>query len=81
MVDDALQGIQLVTRGEDLFHATHIQRVLQELLGLPVPVYAHHRLILDEDGRKFSKRDAAVTLRALRAGGATLGDIRRRLGY
>ena len=69
VVDDALQGIELVTRGEDLFHATHIQRVLQELLGLPTPGYAHHRLILDEQGRKFSKRNQAVTLRALRAAG------------
>jgi glutamyl-Q tRNA(Asp) synthetase len=75
-----LQGIELVTRGEDLFHATHIQRLLQELLGLRAPAYAHHRLILDESGKKFSKRNAAVTLRALRAEGATLADIRERLG-
>jgi glutamyl-Q tRNA(Asp) synthetase len=79
-VDDALQGIELVTRGEDLFHATHIQRLLQELLGLRAPAYAHHRLILDESGKKFSKRNAAVTLRALRAEGATPADIRERLG-
>ena len=80
VVDDALQGIELVTRGEDLFYATHIQRVLQELLGLGAPVYAHHRLILDETGKKFSKRNAAVSLRALRAGGTTPADIRRLLG-
>jgi glutamyl-Q tRNA(Asp) synthetase len=80
VVDDALQGIELVTRGEDLFHATHIQRLLQELLGLPAPVYAHHRLILDATGKKFSKRDQAMTLRGLRAAGATPADIRKRLG-
>jgi len=80
VVDDALQDIELVTRGEDLFHATHIQRLLQELLGLPAPVYAHHRLILDDMGKKFSKRDQAMTLRGLRAVGATPADIRKRLG-
>ena len=79
VVDDALQGIELVTRGEDLFYATHIQRVLQELLGLPAPEYAHHRLIVDEAGKKFSKRDQGVTLRALRTAGITPTDIRKRL--
>jgi glutamyl-Q tRNA(Asp) synthetase len=54
VVDDALQGVTLVTRGEDLFPATHIQRLLQALLDLPTPGYAHHRLILDAQGRKFS---------------------------
>jgi glutamyl-Q tRNA(Asp) synthetase len=77
VTDDALQGITLVTRGHDLFPATHIQRLLQALLGLPVPRYAHHRLILDPQGRKFSKRDGAITLRNLRLSGATPGDIRR----
>ena len=80
VVDDDLQNIELVTRGEDLFHATHIQRLLQELLGLPAPVYAHHRLILDKTGKKFSKRDQVMTLRGLRAGGVTPADIRKRLG-
>ncbi len=80
VVDDGMQNIGLVTRGEDLFHATHIQRLLQELLGLPAPVYAHHRLILDDMGRKFSKRDQAMTLRGLRTAGATPADIRKRLG-
>lgn len=80
VVDDALQGIELVTRGEDLFHATHIQRVLQDLLGLTAPVYAHHRLIVDENGNKFSKRNEVVTLRALRAAGVTPAEIRKRLG-
>jgi glutamyl-Q tRNA(Asp) synthetase len=79
VVDDAFQGVTLVTRGSDLLPATHIQRVLQALLGLPVPTYAHHRLILDARGRKFSKRDKAVTLRDLRASGETPADIRAKL--
>ncbi|HWF64096.1 MAG TPA: tRNA glutamyl-Q(34) synthetase GluQRS [Rhizomicrobium sp.] len=71
VVDDAHQGVTLVTRGEDLLPAAHVQRLLQALLGYPAPAYAHHRLILDKDGRKFSKRDRAITLRALRAQGLT----------
>ena len=70
-LDDHLQGVTLVTRGEDLFEATHVQRVLQALLGLDVPDYAHHRLITDQDGRRFAKRDKAVTLAALRERGIT----------
>ena len=69
VVDDAFQGVTLVTRGEDLLPASHVQRLLQALLALPAPAYAHHRLILDADGRKFSKRDRAITLQALRASG------------
>jgi glutamyl-Q tRNA(Asp) synthetase len=80
VVDDAFQGVTLVTRGEDLLPATHVQRLLQALLGLPAPRYAHHRLILDESGRKFSKRDRAVTLRALRAAGHTPAEIFAMLG-
>jgi glutamyl-Q tRNA(Asp) synthetase len=79
VVDDAFQGVTLVTRGNDLFAATHVQRLLQALLGLATPEYAHHRLVLDEHGRKFSKRDSSVTLRALRARGATPSEIRARL--
>lgn len=79
VVDDAFQGITRVTRGHDLFEATHIQRLLQALLKLPTPLYAHHRLILDAQGRKFSKRDQAPTLRSLRAQGITPADIRREL--
>jgi glutamyl-Q tRNA(Asp) synthetase len=71
VVDDAFQGVNLVTRGEDLLPAAHVQRLLQALLGYPEPAYAHHRLILDRDGRKFSKRDRSVTLRDLRAAGVT----------
>jgi glutamyl-Q tRNA(Asp) synthetase len=80
VVDDAFQGVTLVTRGEDLLSAAHVQRLLQALLALPEPHYAHHRLILDEQGRKFSKRDHAVTLRALRQAGATPSGIRAQLG-
>ncbi len=79
VVDDAFQGVTLVTRGNDLFAATHMQRLLQALLDLPEPAYAHHRLILDAQGKKFSKRDRSVTLRDLRAGGATPQDIRAQL--
>jgi glutamyl-Q tRNA(Asp) synthetase len=81
VVDDAHQSVDLVTRGNDLFVATHVQRLLQALLGLPAPRYGHHRLILDEDGQKFSKRDHAVTLKALRESGTTPEQIRARLGF
>ena len=80
VVDDAFQGVTLVTRGEDLLPATHVQRLLQALLALPAPAYAHHRLILDEQGRKFSKRDQAATLRSLRQAGVTPQAIFARLG-
>jgi glutamyl-Q tRNA(Asp) synthetase len=79
-VDDALQGITDVVRGQDLFWSTSIHRLLQALLGLPEPVYHHHRLILDADGRKLSKSTEAKSLRELRAGGATPQDIRRMVG-
>lgn len=68
--DDAAQGVTLVTRGEDLFHATHLHRLLQALLGLPSPRYRHHRLLVDGRGKRFAKRDRAATLEALRAQGA-----------
>lgn len=80
VVDDAHQQVTLVTRGEDLLSATHIQRLLQALLRLPEPVYAHHALVLDETGKKFSKRDGAVTLQSLREAGLTPADIRARIG-
>ena len=79
VVDDAAQNVNLVTRGRDLLESTHVQRLLQALLDLPAPRYAHHRLILDEKGRKFSKRDGAVTLKSLREAGATPADIRARI--
>jgi len=80
VVDDALQGVTDVVRGQDLFWATAIHRLLQTLLGLPEPVYHHHRLILDADGRKLSKATQATSLRELRAAGATAADIRRMVG-
>jgi glutamyl-Q tRNA(Asp) synthetase len=80
VVDDAFQGVTLVTRGNDLFAATHIQRLLRALLDLPQPAYAHHKLLLGLQGRKFSKRDHTVTLRDLRAQGVTPDQIRERLG-
>jgi len=80
VVDDAFQGVTLVTRGSDLFTATHLHRVLQSVLGLPPPRYAHHRLIVDDSGMKFSKRNQAVTLRSLRESGVTPAQIRERVG-
>jgi glutamyl-Q tRNA(Asp) synthetase len=79
-VDDALQGVTDVVRGQDLFWATGIHRLLQTLLGLPEPAYHHHRLIVDAAGRKLSKATSATSLRELRAGGATPDDVRRMVG-
>src|SRR5215471_11251067 len=79
-VDDALQGITHVVRGRDLLHATSVHRLLQALLGLPEPIYHHHRLVLDGDGRKLSKSTNATALRALRQSGETATDIRRIVG-
>jgi len=80
VIDDAFQGVTDVVRGQDLFWATAIHRLLQALLGLPEPVYHHHRLILDAGGRKLSKSNMAMSLRELRAEGATPVDIRRMVG-
>jgi glutamyl-Q tRNA(Asp) synthetase len=80
VVDDALQGVTDVVRGEDLFWSTSVHRLLQRLLGLPQPAYRHHRLILDGEGRKLSKSTQATGLRELRAAGATPEDIRRLVG-
>lgn len=79
VVDDAHQGVTLVTRGEDLLPASHVQRLLQVLLDLPEPHYEHHRLILDDAGKKFSKRDKSIALRALREDGWTPEKIRSTL--
>jgi glutamyl-Q tRNA(Asp) synthetase len=68
-VDDGLQGVTLVTRGRDLFAATHIHRLLQALLGLPTPAYRHHVLLTDGSGRRLAKRDRALTVRAMRQAG------------
>ena len=80
VVDDALQGVTHVVRGQDLFWSTSVHRLLQALLGLPAPVYHHHRLILDADGSKLSKSTQATGLRELRAQGMTPADIRRLVG-
>ncbi|MDM9627194.1 tRNA glutamyl-Q(34) synthetase GluQRS [Rhizobium sp. S152] len=80
VVDDALQGVTHVVRGLDLFHATAVHRVLQALLGLPVPVYHHHRLVTDADGRKLSKSAGDTGLAELRARGFSAGDIRDLVG-
>ena len=79
-VDDAAQGITHVVRGMDLYHATSVHRLLQELLGLPQPIYHHHRLILGTDGRKLSKSEGSTGLAALRDAGLSPLDIRRLLG-
>ncbi|WP_174301609.1 tRNA glutamyl-Q(34) synthetase GluQRS [Caulobacter sp. S45] len=80
VVDDALQGVSEVVRGADLFAATHVQRLLQALLGLPTPRYRHHRLLLGEDGRRLAKRNGAPSLQALRESGVTPGRVRALLG-
>ncbi|MBY0564110.1 MAG: tRNA glutamyl-Q(34) synthetase GluQRS [Hyphomonadaceae bacterium] len=77
--DDAQQGVTHVIRGEDLREAAHLHVLLQRLLGLPQPVYRHHRLVLDDDGKRLAKRDQAATLRALRASGKSSDDVRRML--
>lgn len=79
-VDDAVQGITHVVRGLDLFEATAVHRLLQELLGLPEPLYHHHRLILGEDGRKLAKSEGATGLAALRLQGLSPFDIRHLVG-
>jgi glutamyl-Q tRNA(Asp) synthetase len=76
--DDALQGVTLVTRAEDLRPATSLHRLVQALMGWPEPGYAHHRLLLNEAGKRFAKRDGAVTLRALRDAGWTPEAVRAR---
>ena len=80
VVDDALQGVTEVVRGQDLFWSTSVHRLLQQLLGLPQPAYRHHRLILDAAGGKLSKSTEATGLRELRAGGARPADIRGLVG-
>jgi glutamyl-Q tRNA(Asp) synthetase len=81
VVDDARQGITHVTRGQDLYAATDIHRLLQVLLGLPEPLYHHHELLSDEDGRKLSKSHKDKSLANLRAKGAAPQDIRRMAGF
>lgn len=78
--DDSAQNITLVTRGEDLLRATAIHRLLQTLLDLPEPLYDHHPLLLDKDGKRLAKRDGAPTLRSLRAAGETAAAVVAGLG-
>jgi glutamyl-Q tRNA(Asp) synthetase len=80
VVDDAAQGITHVVRGRDLYHATAVQRLLQELLGYPAPLYFHHQLVEGPDGRKLSKSEKDTGLKRLREGGATPADIRGMVG-
>ncbi len=80
VVDDALQGVSHVVRGQDLFSATGVQRLLQQVLGLPQPDYFHHRLVLGPDGRKLSKSFKDTGLAALRQAGASPDDVRRLVG-
>ncbi|WP_428150424.1 tRNA glutamyl-Q(34) synthetase GluQRS [Brevundimonas sp.] len=81
VIDDALQGVTHVIRGEDLIETTSIQRVLQALLDLPTPVYRHHRLLLGPDGKRYAKRDGSVTLVALREAGVTAEELKGELGF
>jgi glutamyl-Q tRNA(Asp) synthetase len=80
VVDDALQGITHVVRGQDLFAATSVHRLLQAVIGLRAPIYHHHRLVLDRDRHKLAKSTGATALRTLRGRGATPADIRRMVG-
>ena len=75
VVDDAAQGVTHVTRGADLFDATHIHRALQGVLGLPVPLYCHHALLRDNAGKRLAKRDGARSIASLRAAGFSPGQV------
>ncbi len=80
VLDDAAQGITHVVRGQDLFEATKIHVVLQHLLGLPTPIYHHHRLIRDEQGKRLAKRDDARAIRTYRDEGVSPDEIRSMIG-
>ncbi len=80
-VDDHLQGVTLVTRGEDLLPATHIHRLLQAVLGYKTPEYRHHKLLVDAAGRRLAKRDRPATLRHLREQGCTAESVRALIGW
>ena len=81
VVDDAFQNVTRVTRGSDLYHATHLHRLLQALLDLPSPRYDHHGIVVDDTtGMRLAKRDKSTTLRDLRAAGSTPEDVIRRVG-
>jgi glutamyl-Q tRNA(Asp) synthetase len=78
-VDDAFQQITHVTRGEDLLPSTHVHRLLQALLDLPVPIYLHHPLMLDEHGKRLAKRCDSLAIAALREAGLTPADVFARI--
>lgn len=80
-VDDCLQGVTLITRGDDLFHASGIHRLLQALLGIEPPQWHHHPLITDSNGVRLAKRNRAMTLRSLRRAGKTPAEVRAMVGY
>ncbi|NQU59923.1 MAG: tRNA glutamyl-Q(34) synthetase GluQRS [Rhodospirillales bacterium] len=80
VVDDHIQGVNLVTRGEDLLPSTHVHRLLQALLGYPAPAYHHHRLITNEDGVRLAKRDESLNIRTLRDAGKTPAEVRDMTG-
>ena len=80
-VDDHIQGITLVTRGEDLLPATHVHRLLQALLGLGTPEYRHHRLLTDDTGQRFAKRHDSLSIRSLRERGHTSEEVRAMAGF
>jgi glutamyl-Q tRNA(Asp) synthetase len=74
-VDDHLQGVTLVTRGEDVLPSTHAHGLLQKLLGYAAPQYAHHKLLTDATGRRFAKRDRDLTIRAMRERGMSPQEV------
>ncbi len=80
-LDDHIQGVTLVTRGDDLFHATHVHRLLQAVAGLDVPSWRHHPLITDSSGQRLAKRNRATTLRALRRAGKSPAEVRAMVGF
>ena len=80
-LDDALQGITLVTRGEDLLFASHIHRLLQALLGLAAPEYHHHELITGPNGKRLAKRDKSITIEALREAGKSPAEVIAMAGF
>jgi glutamyl-Q tRNA(Asp) synthetase len=80
-VDDEIQGVTTVTRGQDLFEATHVHRLLQALLGYRVPVWRHHPLLTDADGKRLAKRHDAAAIRAFRAEGKSAAEVRALAGF
>src|SRR5206468_5127543 len=80
-VDDQLQGVTVVTRGRDLFEATHVHRLLQAMLGYRVPVWRHHALLTDASGKRLAKRNDAVAIRTLREEGKSPAAVRALAGF